>query len=262
MISYAQNGEDVVLMRAFADVKDGFYVDVGAWDPVIYSVTKCFYDAGWRGLNLEPQPDLCALLNAQRPRDINLPIAASDADGLATLWVTKHSPLSTINRSIIDPNIADYAIVQRVETRTAKLSRILDDHAGERDIHFLKIDVEGHEAEVLCGVDFNRHRPIVLVIEATCPITNAPIWPKWESIVLDAGYQFALFDGLNRFYVCKERTDLLPTLSHPANCLDRYLTHRESQLQARLEAVDDELCRVRSELAKATGRVSSPTSTS
>ena len=50
MISYAQNAEDVVLMRAFADVEKGFYVDVGAWDPVADSVTKAFYDIGWSGL--------------------------------------------------------------------------------------------------------------------------------------------------------------------------------------------------------------------
>ena len=53
-ISYAQNFEDVILRRALKDIEKGFYVDVGAHDPVIDSVTKAFYDLGWRGINIEP----------------------------------------------------------------------------------------------------------------------------------------------------------------------------------------------------------------
>ncbi len=56
MVSYAQNGEDVVLARVFGDRRAGFYVDVGAGHPVVDSVTKHFYDLGWRGINVEPLP--------------------------------------------------------------------------------------------------------------------------------------------------------------------------------------------------------------
>ena len=55
-ISYAQNNEDVLLWRALGHVRDGFYIDVGANDPVEHSVTKAFYDAGWRGISIEPLP--------------------------------------------------------------------------------------------------------------------------------------------------------------------------------------------------------------
>lgn len=53
-ISYAQNYEDVMLHRALKGVEKGFYIDVGANDPVQYSVTKAFYERGWRGINIEP----------------------------------------------------------------------------------------------------------------------------------------------------------------------------------------------------------------
>ena len=77
MISYAQNREDVLLARVFHDVKAGFYVDVGANDPEHCSVTKHFYDLGWRGINFEPGR-VFEKLAAARPRDINLNVAASD----------------------------------------------------------------------------------------------------------------------------------------------------------------------------------------
>jgi hypothetical protein len=54
IISHAQNHEDILLWRALHDVEDGFYLDVGAQDPSYDSVTRAFYDRGWRGINIEP----------------------------------------------------------------------------------------------------------------------------------------------------------------------------------------------------------------
>ena len=75
MISFAQNLEDVVLARVFASQKDGIYVDIGAWDPDLDSVTKHFYLRGWTGINVEPSATAFARLSAARPRDVNLNVA-------------------------------------------------------------------------------------------------------------------------------------------------------------------------------------------
>ncbi|HTD03693.1 FkbM family methyltransferase, partial [Undibacterium sp.] len=80
-ISYAQNFEDVMLWRALKHVPNGFYIDVGANDPEIDSVTLAFYQRGWRGLNIEPMRQYHQRLLAQRPEDINLPVAVSDRAG-------------------------------------------------------------------------------------------------------------------------------------------------------------------------------------
>ena len=85
-ISYAQNNEDVLLWRALGHVRDGFYIDVGANDPVEHSVTKAFYDAGWRGINIEPLPAHIAAFDAQRPGDVNLAVAAGSEAGTLTLY--------------------------------------------------------------------------------------------------------------------------------------------------------------------------------
>lgn len=54
VISYSQNFEDIILWRALKNIENGFYIDVGANDPVVHSVTKLFYENGWRGINCEP----------------------------------------------------------------------------------------------------------------------------------------------------------------------------------------------------------------
>ena len=80
-ISYAQNFEDVILERFFKDKNDGFYVDVGAQDPLYFSLTKHFYDKGWRGINIEPVKYYFNLLEEVRSRDINLNVVVANHNG-------------------------------------------------------------------------------------------------------------------------------------------------------------------------------------
>jgi hypothetical protein len=80
--------------------------------------------------------------------------------------------------------------------------------AGLTRIDFLKIDVEGAEAEVIAGMDFARWRPRVVLVEAVEPGSMAEAWGAWEPVLLAAGYGFAFFDRLNRFYVANEAADL------------------------------------------------------
>jgi hypothetical protein len=93
--SSAQYGEDLILWGALSDINNGFYIDVSAMDPVKESVTKLFYDRGWSGINIEPTARWFDKLTAQRARDINLQIAASDRTGALTLHEIPDTGLST-----------------------------------------------------------------------------------------------------------------------------------------------------------------------
>ena len=75
IISYAQTREDVLLWRALHNVHRGFYIDVGAHDPTALSVTRAFYDHGWHGINIEPNPSYAEKLRKERPRDVTLEVA-------------------------------------------------------------------------------------------------------------------------------------------------------------------------------------------
>jgi FkbM family methyltransferase len=221
MISYAQNREDVILARVFTD-PTGFYVDVGASDPVMHSVTKWFYDRGWTGVNIEPHTPTFERLASDRPRDANLNIAVSDAGGTFDFFEIPH----TEGLHTLEPAVADkvrregHAVLQgTVPCRT--LADVCAWFVGDRAIDFMKIDAEGHERAVLAGMDFSRWTPRVLVVEATEPCSTVPSHAEWEPIVLEAGYRFAFFDGLNRYYVRQDESEEFTSrLAVPASVFD------------------------------------------
>lgn len=223
--SYAQNGEDVVLWRAFKTQKTGFYVDVGAASPVQHSVTKLFYDKGWNGINIEPIKRLHEQLVSQRQRDINLQLVLGAQSGEVTLHVFPTLPgLTTTDDKIAATHQKSGLVAQKVIVQKRTLTSVLEEHCS-RHIDFLKIDVEGTEAEVLASFDLHKWRPRVLIIEATEPRSTIPSHQKWESNVLLAGYKMVLFDNLNRFYVrSDEPPSFVKALSKPASKADNFKT--------------------------------------
>jgi FkbM family methyltransferase len=219
MISYAGNFEDVVLERVFRGINRGFYIDVGAYEPIDQSVTHHFYLKGWNGINIEPNPAPFRALAAARDRDVNLNVGLSNHEGSIRVFSADGACWS-VDRGLITGwfGVPADKIVERVmPVRT--LAAICERHAPQdAAIEFLKIDVEGHEREVVEGGDWNRWRPRVVLIEADRP-------EAWEPRLLDAGYVFALFDGVNRFYVRDEDRRLLPIVAAPANATDNFLIH-------------------------------------
>ena len=87
--SYSQYYEDLILYLAFFGIKKGFYIDIGANDPEIISVTKAFYLNGWNGINIEPLPDKFNSLVKMRPKDINLNIGVGKEIGYSNLYVNE-----------------------------------------------------------------------------------------------------------------------------------------------------------------------------
>ena len=229
MISYAQNFEDVVLNRVFHNVSHGRYIDIGAFDPVIHSVTKHFYDKGWTGVNVEPIKRFFKKFESDRPRDWNINKGIGTKIGEAEFYEWGDSGLSTI-REGFDPSVVKKMGFKR-NTKRISLTTLRDitEQLPNGEIDFLKIDVEGAERDVLLGAEWRHFRPRVILLEAIkpklpgCDIHSyEPTWHEWEDILLQHSYKFALFDGLNRFYYRCEEPELYAPLSYPANVTDGF----------------------------------------
>jgi FkbM family methyltransferase len=248
-ISYSQNQEDVILWRALKHITKGFYIDVGANDPVEDSVTMAFYERKWNGINIEPLKDSYERLCAERLRDVNLQLALSDRVGEQLIYDAKVRGWATCNESVA----ANYEREGRqiaVETvQTDTLLNVCQNHVVG-DIHFLKIDVEGAEGAVLRGMDFSVYRPWIVLVEALDPVSNALTHNEWEPLLLNATYEFVYFDGLNRFYIAQEHIELANALKIPPNVLDLFQTAGVNSAMNRANLAEAELASVQVELAR------------
>jgi len=232
-ISYSQNLEDVMLWRALKHIEQGFYVDVGANDPKFLSVTRAFYERGWHGINIDPAT--WALLNKERTRDINLEVAASAAEGQITFYEVSDSTLSTSASKVAEQYRERGQVVIERKVPSMTLNQILAKYSNG-PIHFMNIDVEGAELDVLRGLDLSTWRPWIILIEATIPTTEIPCFEESESLIVSSNYEFVYFDGLNRFYVAKEHGELLKSFCAPPNIFDHYVLSRQVDDQRDLEA--------------------------
>lgn len=211
-ITYAQNREDVLLNGFFKKETKGFYVDVGASDPRLFSVTRKFYEEGWRGINIEPNKALFDLLEVDRPEDINLNIGVADKNGSLTLreypdgdGLSTFSPsikqLYTEHTTYETNHFKDYEVPVRTLQSIFEQNQV-------KTIHFMKVDVEGFEYEVLAGNDWDTYRPLVLCIE------SEHIVKDWRPMLQKNNYTRVFFDGLNEYYVANEHPEITENFSY------------------------------------------------
>lgn len=213
-LSYAQRYEDIHLLRCFADQATGTYIDIGAGHPVYDNVSFAFYLRGWSGITVEPNSWLAQLSEAVRPRDRRIQSLVGAAPGEATYYLVEDfHGLSTTIESNARAAQSEYGKrSQALRMPVMTLRTLYELHAPDT-IDFLKIDVEGAEHDVLAGGTWRRFRPKVVMVEALAPVTLAPAWQAWEPLLTDHGYRFALFDGLNRYYVASNHGALAERLA-------------------------------------------------
>jgi FkbM family methyltransferase len=221
--SYAQNCEDVLLWRALRHVDAGTFVDVGAGHPTYHSVTRAFSDAGWSGINIEPLPYLADALRSARPRDTTIHAAVSSAtDDVVLTVVLDWDELSSIDpRRTADLN-KDGRRLEEIRVPTVRLDDAIT-AAGLKEIHFLKIDVEGAELDVLSTIDLTAIRPWVVVVEVAAADGERHDRETIRNRFVAARYLPVYHDGLNDFFLADEHSDLRTAFDVPVNVTDGFV---------------------------------------
>ncbi len=175
--SHSQFGEDLHL-RTYYDrlayergvaVSTGCVVDIGAFRPIVHSNSYLFHRLGWRCINIDPTPGFRRRFDQVRPSDVNLEIGVAPEAGEATFFLFGMPSVW----NTLDPDSAAHAArltgitPRQVPVTLSRLDTVLDRHLDGAAFEILLIDAEGYDVEILRSGDFSRHRPRVVLIEAT-----------------------------------------------------------------------------------------------
>lgn len=210
-----------MLWRALGDVEAGFFIDVGAQHPIKDSVSKIFSEHGWRGIHVEPTPEFSDMLRKDRPNETVIAAVVSENQGPVTFFNIADTGLSTGRRDIAEAHAAAGYPYREITVATVSLDGLLA-LAPSDDIHWLKIDVEGMEREVLESWRTSLRRPWIVVIEANLPGSQTPSHESWEELILSKGYHHVYYDGLNRFYISDAHRALDDHFALPPNIFDGF----------------------------------------
>lgn len=233
-ISYAQNFEDIMLWRALKHIKKGFYIDVGAFSPHDDSITKFFYEhQNWKGINIEPNFTQHQEFLIHRPRDINLPLAIGNQEKHLEFYIikdpsNKNTGLSTFSKTIAQKHYTQGYSIKNKTIQVITLEQLFEKYVPPlQEIHFLKLDVEGFEQEVIQSNRWEHYQPWIILVEAISPVDYQETYQTWEPLLLSAGYSFVYSDQLNRFYVSSKHTELSQAFKYPPNIFDSFVIYNQ-----------------------------------
>ena len=198
--TYSAHAEDLVVLlwlkRAGVNPLNIRYLDIGASSPCALNNTYLFYKLGASGVLVEPDPDQAKALMNERPRDVVLNVgAAFDERRVAALTRFNSRMFNTFSSKFVhtvleqstkwDP-VHRQSIVDRIEVQLMPINEIIEHFLGGSAPHFLSIDAESLDFEILGSLDFLRYKPWVICVEIAVPLAEI------EALLTAHGYQFIM----------------------------------------------------------------------
>ncbi len=167
--SYSQDQEDLFINNYFKNIDNGFYLDIGCYHPIKYSNTALLHNRGWQGINIDMNQTSIDLFKILRKKDKNICAAISSSNKEVTQFIDhSYSPVNTIDKNfsqMISKRLQIKPFSER-KIYTNTLNEILEKYEIQiKKIDFLNIDVEGHDYEVLKGINFLNIKPKIICIE-------------------------------------------------------------------------------------------------
>lgn len=197
--SYSMLKEDLVIDKLLDHKKKGFYVDIGANDPVRFNNTKRFYDKGWQGINIEPNKIKFLKLKKQRPKDINLNFGIASKEKRLNFFHIDVDMLSTFSRKdAVKHEKEGFKILACEKVSVKRLDYIFSHYAKGKKIDFISIDTEGYDLEVLKSNNWNKYRSQLICIEFGPQDTRNNA--KKDTFLRSIHYSKIYQNGLNLIY--------------------------------------------------------------
>ena len=192
--SFSQFGEDWLIWQFFGESPEGFFVDVGANDPEKLSQSLLLERQGWRGVLVEPMAACCERLRRHRPLAQVFQVACGAPEQRGTALLQLEGLDGTLSK--LAPPAAGQAVAPGFEqVQVVTLDDILEQVKPAR-LDFLSIDVEGVELQVLQGLNLQKYRPRLLMVEDNLPNRLAV-----HRHIRRQGYRLVKRTGCNNWYV-------------------------------------------------------------
>ncbi|MDR0383469.1 MAG: FkbM family methyltransferase [Spirochaetaceae bacterium] len=162
---FSEQGEDI-LLEQYLEKKQGFYVDIGAYNPDRVSVTKKFYLQGWSGINIEPNPVAIKQFIRKRTRDININMGVADVvSELDFYFLGETSTCNTFDKERYETEYKSRG-GGIIKIKVMPINNILEKYLPRKQhIDFINIDVENYEMKILKSFDFKKYGPDYFLIE-------------------------------------------------------------------------------------------------
>lgn len=194
---HSQILQDLFVLLATEEKKNGYFVEVGVGDGINLSNTYLFEkNFGWKGILAEPNPSFHAKIAAQRTSILDRrAVYSRSGENLELLVDTSCGELSTLSAFKNDDNYKRKG--KAVPVATVTLDDLLAEHGAPDMIDYMSIDTEGSEFEVLSGLDMNKTKVMVFTIETNY---NLDKLNKIKNLLHGFGYkmvleEFSLFDA-------------------------------------------------------------------
>jgi FkbM family methyltransferase len=204
-----QADQDLLAYLYFKGRRTGFFLDIGAYDGKTYSNTYVLEQVGWKGICLEPLPDLFAQLRRNRACDC-YNLAMSDESGEGSF--IRAAGVETLSglESKMAPAHKDWIIrekgtIQRIRVGTISFGDLMGRYPGLKGIDFFSLDVEGAEMSILESIDFDAYRFGLIAIES---IGESPgEGERLKNFMEGKGYGVLLDVGLDLIFAPVDRID-------------------------------------------------------
>jgi FkbM family methyltransferase len=199
--TYAQNGEDRALLELFPTDYKGTYVDLGANHPYRISNTYLLYTRGWHGLCVEPIPTFAPRYQRHRPRDRFVNAGVGLQAGEFPFFEMSIAELSTFSQEIAEELVASGRAAIKSSHRIAMqpVSTLVAELFPDGLFDVLSVDVEGLDAEIVRGTDWDFVRPRAVICETSC------FEHDWAAEIIglfsDRGYRHERRIGCNDLFI-------------------------------------------------------------
>ncbi|MBP0445441.1 FkbM family methyltransferase [Roseomonas sp. SSH11] len=190
-LHFSQFGEDIIINILLKKKKEGFYLDIGAHDPFVFSNTALLYhEKGWRGINVDLDQRYVDRLQEQRPRDINLCCAIGGENGTIDAVIFENGAFNTADPGRQARLMQDNTSAEKRSVPMRTIPSLLDEHLPPgATIDFLNIDVEGIDFIALQANDWTRFRPAVIAVETHGMNLHDPASNRVFQLLVSKGYQ-------------------------------------------------------------------------